>query len=92
MRKVTILGLAIVVLALVVGAVFAAAPKTYQVTGPVLSVTDDMIVVQKGNDKWELARDANTKIQGDLKVGAKVTIQYRMTATSVEVKAATAKG
>jgi len=66
---------------------FAAAAKTYQVTGPVLEVTADMIVVQKGTDRWEIARDAATKITGDLKVGAKVTIEYRMTATSVEVKA-----
>ncbi len=70
---------------------YAAAPKTYQVTGPVLEVTSDMIVVQKGQDRWEIARDASTKVTGDLKVGAKVTIEYRMTATSVDVKAATAK-
>jgi len=69
----------------------AAAAKTYQVTGPVLEVTSDMIVVQKGQDRWEIARDASTKVTGDLKVGAKVTIEYRMTATSVEVKPATAK-
>ncbi len=70
---------------------FAAAPKTYQVTGPVLEVTNDMIVVQKGQDRWEIARDASTKVTGDLKVGAKVTIEYRMTAASVDVKPATAK-
>ncbi len=62
------------------------AGKTYQVTGPVLSVTDDAIVVQKGNEQWEIARDASTKVTGDLKVGAKVTIEYRMTATTVTVK------
>jgi hypothetical protein len=64
-----------------------AATKTYQVTGPVLEVSDTMIAVQKGKDRWEIARDASTKVTGDLKVGAKVTIEYRMTATSVEVKA-----
>ncbi len=64
----------------------AAGPKTYQVTGPVLEVKDDLIVVQKGSDKWELARDKDTKVQGDLKVGSKVTIQYWMKATEVEVK------
>ncbi len=68
-----------------------AAPKTYQVTGPVLAVTDTLITVQKGNEKWELARDANTKVTGDLKVGAHVTVIYQMTATSVEVKPAAAK-
>jgi hypothetical protein len=78
-------------LALCLAASAAAAVKTYQVTGPVLEVTDDHITVQKGQDRWELARDASTKVTGDLKVGAKVTIEYRMTATSVEVKPAAAK-
>jgi hypothetical protein len=43
-------------------------------------------VVQKGKDKWELARDASTKVDGDLKVGSKVTIHYRMTAVHIEAK------
>ncbi|MFI5167561.1 MAG: hypothetical protein ACHQQS_13165 [Thermoanaerobaculales bacterium] len=77
-----------VVAVVLIGIAFAAAPKTYQVTGPVLSVSSDLIVVQKGNDKWEIGRDANTKVTGDLKVGAKVTIQYRMVAASVDVKPA----
>ena len=42
--------------------------------------------VQKGKEKWEIARDKDTKIVGDLKVGSKVTIHYKMKATSVEVK------
>jgi len=67
---------------------FAAGPKTYQVTGPVLEVTGDVIVVQKGKDKWEIARDAATKVTGDLKVGSKVTIEYTMKAATVEVKEA----
>jgi hypothetical protein len=61
--------------------------KTYQVTGPVLEVTDTMIAVQKGKDRWEVNRDANTKVTGDLKVGEKVTITYTMTAADIEVKA-----
>jgi len=68
-------------------AAFAASAKTYQVTGPVLEVTDTMIAVQKGKDRWEINRDANTKVTGDLKVGEKVTITYTMSATEVEVKA-----
>jgi hypothetical protein len=63
-----------------------AAPKTYQVTGPVLELRDDVIVVQKGKEKWEIARSADTKVNGELKVGAKVTIEYRMTAATVEAK------
>jgi hypothetical protein len=72
-------------------AAFAAGAKTYQVTGPVLEVTDTMIAVQKGKDRWEINRDANTKVTGDLKVGEKVTITYTMTATDVQVKAGKGK-
>src|SRR5215471_12503468 len=68
-------------------AAFAAGAKTYQVTGPVLEVTDSMIAVQKGKDRWEINRDANTKVIGDLKVGEKVTVTYTMSAIDVEVKA-----
>ena len=64
----------------------AADARRYQVTGPVLEVTPTTITIQKGNDKWEINRDANTKIKGDLKVGSKVTIYYAMTATEVDVK------
>jgi hypothetical protein len=64
----------------------AADTKTYQVTGPVLEVTPTAITVKKGNDNWEIARTSNTKITGDLKVGAKVTIYYTMVAAEVEVK------
>lgn len=69
-------------------AAFAADAKDYQVTGPVLEVTDSMIAVKKGNDRWEIARDANTKASGDIKVGDKVTVHYSMTATSIEAKPA----
>ncbi|HEU0209692.1 MAG TPA: hypothetical protein VFQ78_12025 [Candidatus Udaeobacter sp.] len=67
-------------------AAFAGA-KTYEVSGPVLEVNDSMIVVKKGNDRWELDRDSNTKVTGDVKVGDKVHITYTMTAKEVEVKA-----
>jgi hypothetical protein len=64
----------------------APAALAYQVTGPVLEVTDSKIVVQKDKEKWEIARDKDTKVSGDLKQGSRVTIQYRMTATSIDVK------
>jgi hypothetical protein len=70
---------------------FAADAKTYQVTGPVLELTDTMIAVQKGKDRWEINRDANTKVPADLKVGDRVTITYTMTATDVQVKPARGK-
>ena len=65
---------------------FAAGPNKYQVTGPVLEIKGDVIVVKKGNDNWEVSKDAATKITGDLKVGSKVTIEYKMTATKIDVK------
>src|SRR5438132_1279189 len=71
-------------------ALSAAATKTYQVTGLVLEVSADMIEVQKVKDRCDIARDSTTKITGELKVGTKVKIEYRMTATSVDVKAAKA--
>jgi hypothetical protein len=67
--------------------VLAASPDKYQVTGQVVEVTDSMIVVMKGKERFEMARDASTKVNGDLKVGSKITAQYKITATSVEVKA-----
>lgn len=73
---------------LLLAASIQAAPqaKTYQVTGPVLELTDTTIVVQKGDEKWEVARDKDCKVDGDLKLGSKVTIKYRCVATSVEIK------
>ena len=69
----------------------AAAPKVekadkYQVTGPVAEVTETKIVVLKGTERFEVVRVADTKVTGDLKVGAKVTIKYVMTASTVDVK------
>lgn len=64
----------------------AAGPKDYQVTGPVLDVTDEVITVEKGKEKWEIGRNKNTTIGGDLKKGSRVTIYYKMAASSVEVK------
>ena len=80
------LALAVLVSTMLVAGTVQAGGKSYQVTGPVLEVTDSTIVVQKGKDRWEIGRDASTKVTGDLKVGAKVTVDYRMTATAVEVK------
>ena len=47
------------------------------------------IVVQKGEDKWQIARNKSTKIAA-VKVGDKVTVQYQMVAVDVEVKPDTA--
>jgi hypothetical protein len=76
---------------LLAAAAWAASLNTYQVTGPVLEVKPDMVAVQKGKDRWEIGRDSSTQVTGDLKAGSKVTIQYRMNATSIEVKPGKAK-
>lgn len=69
----------------------AAATDTYQVTGPVLEVKDNMITVQKDKEKWQIAIDKDTKKTGDIKVGSKVTIKYQMKASSIELKDAAKK-
>lgn len=63
-----------------------AGAKDYQVTGPVVDVSDSMITVMKGSEKWELDRNSDTKVTGDVKKGDKVTIHYTMTAKKVDVK------
>lgn len=69
----------------------AFAAKTYQVTGPIVELSDSRIIVQKGNDRWEIERNPNTKVMGDLKVGQKVTVEYTMAADSVEIKSESKK-
>ena len=56
-----------------------AADKTYQATGPVLEVSPSKIVVEKGKEKSEIARDASTKVGAETKVGDKVTVTYTIT-------------
>jgi len=72
--------------ALLLGAAALAQAKDYQVTGPVVDVKDDAIVVKKGTENWEIARDKDTKTSGEIKKGDRVTIKYKMTATSIENK------
>jgi len=67
----------------------AFAVDSFQVTGVVTEVTAAKITVVKGaaKERFEIARTADTKVTGELKVGAKVTIAYTMTAVSIEAKA-----
>ena len=84
-----ITGLSLVAIMALGGAAFAA--KSYQVTGPVVEVTDQTITVEKGKEAWEIGRDAATKVTGgEIKAGDKVTIHYVMTAKDIEVKEAKA--
>lgn len=79
--------LAVLSLSLLTPVVMAAAPKTYQVTGPVLEAGPDVVIVEnKDKEKWAIVVDASTTKKGEYKVGDKVTIQYKMVAVSVEKK------
>ena len=78
-------------LGLLVAAAFVASAslalaKDYQVTGPVVDVTNDQITVKKGADNWEIARDKDTKTTGEIKKGDRVMIKYKMIATTIESK------
>jgi hypothetical protein len=79
---------ALLIAALFLSVASLAAAKDYQVTGPVVDVKDDVIIVKKGTENWEIARDKGTKTTGEIKKGDKVMVKYKMTATSIEGKEA----
>jgi hypothetical protein len=80
------------ILAALAAIALATSAQAYQVTGEVDDVTATSITVKatggknKG-EKFEMTRGADTKVTGDLKKGAKVTVEYTINARSVEVKA-----
>jgi hypothetical protein len=84
---------AVLVTGMLLSTLAFAATKTYQVTGKVVEVLPDAIIVMKGSEHWEIRRDADTKMPGQdsVQVGDTVTIHYSMHATLVEKKAAKAK-
>ena len=66
-----------------------AAVKTYQFTGTVKSVEGDTFTVEKSaTATWSFSTDASTK--GRPNVGDKVTVYYKMIATTIESKPASA--
>ena len=82
--------------ALTIASAAVAAGTTYQVTGTVGEVSDSTITVtqDKGKnkgEKFEFIRNSDTKVTGDLKKGSKATVEYTITAKTVEVKAAKSK-
>ena len=83
-------GLAVWVgLAVVAGFVFGAEARpamTYRVIGPVVELSDTKIVVLKGQERWEIARDAETKVAGDVALGKEVTVEFRMSAAAIRGK------
>lgn len=71
MRTQALLGLVIAGSLALSGAAFG---QTVTMTGKVLAITSSVITVQTGSDVWEITRHSTTKVTGDLKVGATVTI------------------
>jgi hypothetical protein len=65
--------------------------KEYQVTGPVVAVDDNVVTIQKEDEKWEIELGSDVKVEGKLKPGEKVTIYYHMVANKVEKKGDVAK-
>lgn len=88
MKKVIFLVFVFIFIAVIAS---AAGSKTYMLTGKVTEVKGDVFTVQKDNAKYEMTRDADAKVNGDLKVGSKVTVIYKMTATTIVVTAETKK-
>jgi hypothetical protein len=67
-----------------------AAVRNYQFTGTVKTVEGDTFTVEKSaTETWSFSTDAATK--GKPKVGDKVTVHYKMIATTIESKPASAK-
>lgn len=60
--------------------------RPIRITGQVAEVRDDVVVVQKGKERWEVARHAGTRIKGEIRKGARVTVDFRAVAASIEVR------
>jgi riboflavin synthase alpha subunit len=79
-------------LAALAAVTFATSALAYQVTGEVTAVSATSITVKATGGKnkgesFEMARTAATKAATEPKKGDKVTVEYEITAKSVEVKA-----
>ena len=80
------------ILAALAAIAFASSTLAYQVTGEVVAVSPTSITVKATGGKnkgesFEMARTASTKAATEPKKGDKVTVDYEITAKSVEVKA-----
>lgn len=84
--------LAVLVLTVFAAAAFAVDLKTdsFQVTGTVSAMDASSITVMKGKERFHITKDAATTVTGEVAVGSKVTVHYKMYAVDVEGKAAPA--
>ncbi len=69
----TIIAAAVVAFAV---ATFAAEAKTFRAVGNILHVTDAKITLRTSGQDLEITRDAKTKVNGELKMGAPATVMY----------------
>jgi RNase P/RNase MRP subunit p29 len=65
---------------------YAAQDGIRKATGELVKITAENVVIKRGKGEMVIARDASTNVAGNLKVGEKVTVEYKMIATSVAVK------
>ena len=65
-----------VILAVTLSLGSAAFAQDAAITGTVVAVSGGTITIQKGTEVWNIRQTATTKVNGDLKVGSVVTINY----------------
>lgn len=72
----TILGLIATISLMLTSAAPAADAKTFRADGTIQRVSATMILVRTSAQDIEISRDAKTKITGELRRGAAVTVMY----------------
>lgn len=88
MRRMSLTACAALVLMLTFVLGGYAATKSYQFTGTVKNIDGTTLTVEKSaKETWTFDTSKDTK--GTPKVGDKVTVQYKMVATDIEIKPAT---
>ncbi len=83
MKKVVLL---ISIIFLMTAVAYAAQDGIRKATGELVKITAESVVIKKGKGEMVITRDPSTNVTGNLKVGEKVTVEYKMIATSVAVK------
>jgi RNase P/RNase MRP subunit p29 len=76
----------ICIIFLMTAVAYAAQDGIRKATGELVKITAENVVIKKGKGEMVIARDASTNVAGNLKVGEKVTVEYKMIATSVAIK------
>ena len=77
---------ALILFSLLVSVSALAATRAVVISGPITDIREDMIVIQKGKQQWEIARGPSTKVRGELRKGALVTIEVYLSAGTIDVR------